>query len=68
MSLLSRFAHKKETVSLPQMSAECSHRELAPRWDSAADMGKKDCVSSYRCTSCGREISTEEARSLSADV
>ncbi len=66
MSLLSRFAHKQEMVTLPEISAECGHWELAPRWDCNADIGKKDRVASYRCTSCGKTMTPEEARSLAA--
>ena len=64
MSLLSRFAKNHDRVSLPEISPECGHWELAPRWDCNDDIGKKDRVSSYRCTNCGKTMSPEEARSL----
>ncbi|HEX5370369.1 MAG TPA: hypothetical protein VFY10_13215 [Dehalococcoidia bacterium] len=65
MSLLSRFAKKEAPVSLPEISGECAHWELAPRWDCNADIGKKESVSSYRCTNCGKTMTPDEARSLS---
>jgi hypothetical protein len=40
---------------------ECQHRELAPRWDSVADMGHTDRITHYVCTNCGAAISRAEA-------
>lgn len=65
MSLLSRFAKNQAPASLPELPEECGHWELAPRWDCAADIGKKDRVVSYRCTTCGKTMTPDEARSLS---
>ena len=45
---------------------ECQHATLAPRWDSAADMGKRDKVSTYRCASCGAEFEAAEGEALIA--
>ena len=45
---------------------ECQHPTLAPRWDSAADMGKRDKVSMYRCASCGGEFGAAEGDALIA--
>ena len=65
MSVLSRFARSKAPeVTLPEIPEECSHWELAPRWDNAADMGKKDKITSYTCTLCRESVSLEEAEHL----
>lgn len=45
---------------------ECQHATLAPRWDNAADMGKRDKVSTYRCASCGVEFEAAEGEALIA--
>lgn len=66
MSLLSFRAKKKELISLPELSVECGHWELAPRWDCNADIGIKEKVVSYRCTTCGKTMTPEEASSLPA--
>ncbi len=65
MSLLSRFARPKDdTAATAAVSSECAHHELAPRWDSAADMGKKDKITSFTCGSCKQSFSPEEAERL----
>jgi len=67
MSLLSRFARSKQPESAaPELSAQCGHMELAPRWDNAADMGKKDKIVSYTCSSCKDEFTPEEAGRLAS--
>ena len=67
MSLLSRFARSKDVeVAVSELPTECSHWELAPRWDSAADMGKKDKITSYACTSCKETFTPEEAERITA--
>ena len=67
MSLLSRFARSKdEEVTVPELPTECSHWELAPRWDNAADMGKKDKITSYACTGCQATFTPEEAARITA--
>jgi hypothetical protein len=62
MSILSRFARKaEEQAVLPDLPTECGHWEMAPRWDSAADMGKKDKVTYLTCTNCKETFTPEEA-------
>ena len=39
---------------------ECSHWELAPRWDSATEIGDPERISHYLCTSCGETVSPAE--------
>lgn len=66
MSILSRFARSKDAAPTQATTAECGHWEMAPRWDSAADMGKKDRVTSFACTGCQETFTPEEARQITA--
>ena len=43
---------------------DCPHMTLAPRWDSAADMGIPERVMAYRCDACYAMFSPEEGRQL----
>lgn len=42
----------------------CEHVVLIPRWDRAVDIGREEAASMYRCESCGRDFSPEEAVKL----
>ena len=42
----------------------CPHTTLTPRWDSVADMGNEDKVTSYRCDSCQQEFTAQEGQRL----
>jgi hypothetical protein len=42
----------------------CLHGVLVPRWDNVADMGKDERATSYRCDSCGKDFTPEEAQGL----
>jgi hypothetical protein len=65
MSLLSLFARSREAeAALPDLPSECGHWELAPRWASAADMGKKERITSFACTACNETFSPEQAKRL----
>ena len=65
MSLLSRFARSKDGAApVVEPQADCCHLELAPRWDNASDMGKKDKIVSFTCTTCKDEITPQEAERL----
>ena len=64
MSLLSRFARKDSAGA--ELPAECRHRELAPRWENADDIGKKDKITYLSCVSCGESFSPLEAERRSA--
>jgi hypothetical protein len=48
----------------PQPDAICLHTELAPSWDSAADVGKHDKIVAYRCVSCRQSFTPDEAQTL----
>lgn len=54
-------ATRVEGASTPP---ECSHSTLAPRWDSAADMGKADRVPRYECASCHQRFDREEGERM----
>ena len=47
-------------------SALCTHIRLAPKWDSAADMGHADKVTRYQCESCNESFSPEVGRAMQA--
>jgi hypothetical protein len=51
-------------VKAPELATACAHRDLAPRWDNAADMGKRDKITSYTCADCKETVSTEDAKRL----
>ncbi len=64
MSLLTPFARKKKD----ELAAErppCPHLDLAPRWDSAASMGKAELITHYQCCSCGITVPKEQANVVS---
>ena len=42
----------------------CPHTTLVPRWDSVADMGKEDKVTSYTCEGCAQSFTGAEGRAL----
>jgi hypothetical protein len=62
MSILSNLTRKKPRQELENAQTDCPHWELAPRWNSVADMGHMEKVTSYTCTSCAKAFSPEEAR------
>jgi hypothetical protein len=65
MSLFSRFARTKAPQDeVPETPVNCAHRDLAPRWDSAVDMGKKEKITSFTCGSCKQSFSPDEAAGL----
>jgi hypothetical protein len=64
MSLLSRFAKQGRPIEVKDLPRECGHWELAPRWDSAADIGKEDRVTYYTCANCKENFTREQAVEL----
>ncbi len=69
MSFLNRLFGKAKTPSptQPAMPAvECMHATLVPRWDNAPDMGDASKVSVYRCESCERDFTPEDAAEVRA--
>ena len=57
-----------EAPAVVEANVECTHGALVPRWDSAADMGNADKVTSYRCDSCGQEFAADEIAELRAST
>ena len=44
----------------------CPHTTLIPRWDSVADMGNVDKVTTYTCQGCNQSFTAAEGRALLA--
>jgi hypothetical protein len=44
----------------------CPHTTLTPRWDSIADMGNAEKVTTYTCQSCNQGFTAAEGRALQA--
>jgi len=44
----------------------CPHTTLTPRWDSVADMGNEEKVTSYTCQGCNQSFSAADGRALLA--
>src|SRR5688500_3445964 len=44
----------------------CPHTALTPRWDSVADMGNTEKVTSYTCQGCNQAFTAAEGRTLLA--
>lgn len=44
----------------------CPHTALTPRWDSVADMGNTEKVTSYTCQGCNQAFSAAAGRTLLA--
>ena len=49
-------------------SAECLHALLAPKWDSAADIGVEEKASRFVCDACRASFTPEEARDLRSSL
>ena len=45
-------------------AAPCPHTTLTPRWESVADMGKEDRVTSYTCQGCNESFTAAEGQAL----
>jgi hypothetical protein len=56
---------QRATASTPEASP-CLHTTLTPRWDSVADMGNAEKVSSYTCQSCNQHFTAAEGQTLLA--
>lgn len=65
MSILSRLSRKTlEQAQVPELSRDCGHWEVAPRWDAAADIGIPELVVSYTCTTCKSVFTPDEVKAL----
>jgi hypothetical protein len=54
MGFLDKLFGRKAPASATEAetAAECVHASLVPRWESAADIGKTEMVSTYTCEAC----------------
>ena len=70
MGFLNRLFGKAKTPSPtgPATAVECQHTTLVPRWDNAPDMGDATKVSVYRCESCQRDFTPEDAAEVRAII
>ena len=66
MGILDRFFGKAKVKPSLAVKVDCPHGVLVPKWNSVADMGKKDKISSYSCDSCHRSFNPEEGEALLA--
>ena len=66
MKFLSLFRSKPkiETIEPPPSEHGCPHALLAPRWDNVQDIGHEDRAVGYACTTCGQQLSLEEAATI----
>ncbi|MGD9894652.1 MAG: hypothetical protein AB7R89_05775 [Dehalococcoidia bacterium] len=66
MGLLSKMFGRGTTATIEQAPdhSNCPHTTLTPSWDSVADMGNEDKITSYMCQGCGREFSRAEGQAL----
>ena len=67
MSLLDKLLHRtKPTIPSSSTNVLCVHVSLVSKWDSVADMGHEEKVSSYTCDACGQSFTPAEGRALRA--
>ncbi len=65
MSLLDKLLHRDQPAVPPTLATvPCTHVALVPKWDSVADMGHEDRVSSYTCESCRQSFTPAAGRAL----
>ncbi|MEX1022064.1 MAG: hypothetical protein WD058_02845 [Dehalococcoidia bacterium] len=60
-------AEPRQNEARTEPPLDCPHGTMIPRWDEAADMGKQDKISSYRCESCSQELTPAEADEVMAN-
>lgn len=67
MGLLGKpHGHRSTPVVEVTEAPICIHTTLAPRWDSAADLGIEDKISGYRCDGCRSVFTSAEGKLLRA--
>src|SRR5215204_6898968 len=66
MGLLSKMFGRGDTATIEQEPehTNCPHTTLTPSWDSVADMGNEDKVTSYTCQGCGQQFTRAEGQAL----
>ena len=65
MSFLKKILGKDEPVDSGP-PPECTHGSLVAHWDQPADMGNENLASSWKCTSCDEEFSSDEREVIRA--
>ncbi len=72
MSFLDRLFKRQSTADPHQAKAtgipECPHLALAPRWDSANDIGHEDRATSYVCDSCHKAFNPGEVDRIRSEA
>jgi hypothetical protein len=58
MTLATLFRRKSRNAARA-VETKCLHRELAPRWSSAGDIGRADLITHFTCTNCGALVRAE---------
>lgn len=68
MRVLDKLLHReKPEPAVAAASVPCPHITLVPKWDSVADMGREDRVSSFTCESCQMGFTAAEGKALRAN-
>ena len=62
--LLGQRERRETPAAIDAQVPVCLHTTLTARWDSMADMGKEDKVTSYTCESCQQHFTPAEGRTL----
>jgi hypothetical protein len=65
MSFLKKIFGKEESEDTGPRP-ECTHGSMVAHWDRPEDMGNEELASSWRCTSCGDEFSSDDRRLILA--
>jgi transposase-like protein len=66
MGFLNKLFGRGNTATVdPELEhVQCPHTTLTPSWDSVADMGNQDKVTSYTCQGCNQSFSKAEGDAL----
>lgn len=66
MGILSRIFGRKSDAPAAEaeLSDDCPHAALVPKWDNPDEVGKTDKVSRYVCESCSEVISPEDGQRM----
>ena len=65
MKVLERLFHRASPVTpAVRASGPCLHVTMVPRWNSVADMGHEEAVSSFTCEACHAGFTAAEGRAL----
>lgn len=70
MGFLNKMLGRNDSAATVEQQPDhltCPHTTLTPSWDSVADMGSEDKVTSYTCQGCNQQFSREEGQALRRD-